>query len=80
MSHSVKFKNAFVEHDESFNGTINMQEANYDIFRDYLGFRDFKNFDGVRFSYKGIRIVTIKLKEQINCENLITLTRISQID
>ena len=44
--------------DESYNGTITMQEAKYDIFRDCLGFKDFKNFDGVRFSYKGIRIVT----------------------
>ena len=48
-----------------------MQEAKYDIFRDCLGFKDFKNFDGVRFSYKGIRIVTFKLKEQIDVDELI---------
>ena len=47
-----------------------MQEAKYDIFRDCLGFKDFKNFDGVRFSYKGIRIVTFKLKEQIDVDQL----------
>ena len=35
-----------------------MQEAKYEIFRDCLGFKDFKNFDGVRFSLKGIIIVT----------------------
>ena len=35
-----------------------------------LGFTDFKNFDGVRFSYKGIRIVTFKLKEQIDIDQL----------
>ena len=40
--------------DESYT----MQEAKYEIFRDCLGFRDFKNFDGVRFSLKGIIIVT----------------------
>ena len=39
---------------ESYNGTITMQEAKYDIFRDCLGFKDFKNFDGVRFTFKGI--------------------------
>ena len=48
-----------------------MQEAKYDIFRDCLGFRDLKNFDGVRFSFKGIRIVTFKLKEQIDVDQLI---------
>ena len=47
------------EKDESFGGS----EAKYDIYRDCIGFRDFKNFDGVRFSFKGIRLVTFKLKE-----------------
>ena len=31
-----------------------MQEAKYNIFRDCLSFKDFKNFDGVRFAYNGI--------------------------
>ena len=35
--------------DESYNGTITMQEAKYEIFRECLGFKDFNNFDGVRF-------------------------------
>ena len=43
------------------------------IFRDCLGFRDFKNFDGVRFAYKGVRIVTFKLKEAINVDELISI-------
>ena len=50
---------------ENFTGTITMTEAKHGIYRDCLGFRDFTNFDGVRFSYKGIRIVTFKLKEHV---------------
>ena len=42
-----------------------MTEAKHGIYRDGIGFKDFKNSDGVRFSYRGIRIVTFKLKEQI---------------
>ena len=59
------------EKGESFNGTITMTEAKYGIFRDCLGFKDFKNFDGVRFSFKGIRLVTFKLKEQVDVDELI---------
>ena len=55
----------------SYNGTITMQEAKYEIYRDCLGFKDFKNFNGVRFSFKGIRIVMFKLKEQVNVDQLI---------
>ena len=43
--------------DEKFTGSLTMQEAKHGIFRDCLGFKDFKNFDGVRFAYKGVRIV-----------------------
>ena len=56
---------------ESYTGTVTMQEAKYGIFRDSLGFRDFKNFDGARFSFKGVRTVVFKLKEQINVDELI---------
>ena len=42
-----------------------MQEGKHGIFRDYLGFRDFKNFDGVRFTYKGVRIVDFKNANQV---------------
>ena len=48
-----------------------MQEAKHAIYRDCLGFRDFKKFDVVRFGFKGVRIVTFKLKEQIDMDGLI---------
>ena len=59
------------ENDENFIGTITMTEAKHGIYLDCLGFVDFKNFDGVRFSFKGIRIVTFKLKEQIEVDKSI---------
>ena len=59
------------ENGEAFIGTITMQEAKHGIYRDCLGFKNFTNFDGIRFGYKGIRMVTFKLKEQINVDNLI---------
>ena len=40
--------------DEKFTGSLTMQEAKHGIYRDCLGFKDFKNFDGVRFAYNGI--------------------------
>ena len=43
------------------------------IYRDCLGFKDFANFDGVRFAYKGVRIVAFKLKEAIDVDDLIKL-------
>ena len=43
-----------------------MQEAKYDIYRDYLGYNDFSNFDGVILAYKGV-----KLKELINVDGLV---------
>ena len=49
-----------------FTGSLTMQEAKHGIFRDCLGFKDFKNFDGVRFAYRGVQIVAVKLKEAIN--------------
>ena len=45
-----------------------MQEAKHGIYRDCLGFKDFSNFDGVRFSYKGVRIVAFKLKDAIDVD------------
>ena len=50
---------------DSYTGTVTMTEAKHGMYRDCLGFVDFKNFDGVQFSYQGIQIVTFKLKEQI---------------
>ena len=48
-----------------------MIEAKHGMNRDCLGFKDFRNFDGVKFSYKRIRIVTLKLKEKIEIDQLI---------
>ena len=59
------------EDNESYIGTVTMTEAKHGIYRDGLGFRDFKNFDGVRFSFKGVRTVTFKLKQQIDVDKLI---------
>ena len=59
------------EDGKSYNGTVTMTEAKDGMHRDYLGFCDFKNFDGVRFSYKGTCIVTLKLKDQIDIDKLI---------
>ena len=53
-----------------FTGTITMVEAKHGMYRDCLGFRDFSNFDGVRFAYKGRPLVTFKLKEPINVDTL----------
>ena len=57
----------------SYNGTITMQEAKYEIYRYCLGFKDFKNFDGVCFAYKGVRLVAFKLKEIILVDELIEI-------
>ena len=59
------------EDNESYTGTVTMTEAKHGIYRDGLGFRDFKNFDGVRFTFKGVRTVTFKLKQQIDVNKLI---------
>ena len=45
---------------EDFTDSITLQETKHGIYRNCLGFRDFKNFDGVRFSFKGLKIVTFK--------------------
>ena len=44
---------------ESYTGTVTMQEAKYGIYRDGLGFKEFKNFGGVRFAFKGVRTVVL---------------------
>ena len=50
-----------------------MQEAKHGIYRYCLGFKDFKNFDGVCFAYKGVRLVAFKLKEIILVDELIEI-------
>ena len=48
-----------LRHDDgqSYTGTVTMQEAKYGIYHDSLGFKDFKNFDGVRFAFIGVRTI-----------------------
>ena len=45
-----------------------MQAAKHEIYRHCLGFADFSNFNGVRFTYKGVRIIAFKLKEAIDAD------------
>ena len=52
--------------DAKFTGSLTLQEAKHGIYRDCLGYKDFKNFDGVRLAYKGVIIVSFKLKEANN--------------
>ena len=59
--------------DAKFTGSLTLQEAKHGIYRDCLGFKDFKNFDGVRLAYKGVRIVAFKLKEAIEVDKLIPM-------
>ena len=47
-----------------------MIEAKHGIYRDYLGFKDLDNFEGVRFAFKGRPLVTFRLKETINVDTL----------
>ena len=58
---------------ENFTGSLTKQEAKHGLFRDCLGFKDFKNFDGVCFACKGVRLVAFKLKEAINVDKLIDI-------
>ena len=51
---------------EIFTGSLTIQEAKHGIYRDCLGFKDFKNFDGVLFAYMGVRIVAFKLSLHTN--------------
>ena len=59
--------------DAKFTGSLTLQEAKHRIYRDCLGYKDFKNFDGVRLAYKGVRIVSFKLKEAIAVDKLIPM-------
>ena len=56
-----------------FFGSITHAEAKFLIFRDCLGFGDCSNFDGVRHSYKGMPVLTFKLKTAINIDELMDI-------
>ena len=51
-----------------FTDSMTMLEAKHGIYR--LGFKDFKNFNGVRFGYKGNVIVSFKLLDPIDIDKL----------
>ena len=47
-----------------------MTEAKHGIYRTCLGFEDFKNFDRVIISYRGIQLITFKLKKQMEVDSI----------
>ena len=53
-----------------FTGSITPLEAKYDIYLKALNFENHDNFDGVRINYKGRLVVTFKLIEPINIDDL----------
>ena len=58
------------KNERKFTGSITPLEAKYDIYLKALGFENHDNFDGVRISYKGKLVVTFKLIEPINIDDL----------
>jgi hypothetical protein len=58
------------KNDRKFTGSITPLEAKYDIYLGALGFENHDNFDGVRINYKGKLVVTFKLIEPINIDDL----------
>ena len=58
------------KNDRKFTGSITPLEAKYDIYVGALGFENHDNFDGVRINYKGKLVVTFKLIEPINIDEL----------
>ena len=55
---------------KKFTGTITPTEAKHLIYIKALGFENHNNFDGVRINFKGKLIVTFKLIEPINIDEL----------
>jgi hypothetical protein len=55
---------------KKFTGTITPTEAKHLIYIKALGFENHSNFDGVRINFKGKLIVTFKLIEPINIDEL----------
>ena len=55
---------------KKFTGTITPIEAKHQIYIKGLGFDDHSNFDGVRINFKGKLIVTFKLINPINIDEL----------
>ena len=55
-----------------YTGTIAFKEARYSIYKNVLGFEEFKNWDRVRFGFRGVPMAIIKLKEAINVDKLLS--------
>ena len=55
---------------KKFTGTITPTEAKHQIYIGALGYENHNNFDGVRINFKGKLIVTFKLIEPINIDEL----------
>ena len=58
------------KNERKFTGSITPLEAKYDIYLGALGFENHDNFDGVRINFKGKLVVTFKLIEPINIDDL----------
>ena len=58
------------KNERKFTGSITPLEAKYDIYQGALGFENHDNFDGVRINYKGKLVVTFKLIEPMNIDEL----------
>ena len=56
-----------------FRGTLTLQEAKHNIFKDCMKFYDFANFDGVRSAYRGCPVFVFKLKTPINVDELLPI-------
>jgi hypothetical protein len=54
----------------TFRGSVTCQEFKHVDYKDCLGFKDFDNFEGVRFGYSGVGIIEIKVSTPINVDEL----------
>ena len=58
------------KNNRKFTGSITPLEAKYDMYIKSLQFENHDNFDGVRINYKGKLVVTFKLFNPINIDDL----------
>jgi hypothetical protein len=58
------------KNNRKFTGSVTPLEAKYDIYIKALQFENHDNFDGVRINYKGKLVVTFKLIQPINIDEL----------
>ena len=57
--------NILTNNGAKFIGSITPKEAKFTIYKGCLGFKDFINFDGMRFGYCCVPTVTFRLKTPI---------------